>query len=165
MEKDSKRSRNEGDETKRRRSRETKRRIRADAGSEEQRSSDEGQKQHKLHISFLLNRASSSLDDLTPAATAGDPSNRSISTPRLSSTLQRQPAPFANSSSAPMASASRSHPHYFNVANDTRSSSERRRTCEQCGKIFAQPADLKKQCVTHILTWVQRSAYKLTIFI
>lgn len=26
-----------------------------------------------------------------------------------------------------------------------RSSSERRRTCEQCGKIFAQPADLKKQ--------------------
>lgn len=33
-------------------------------------------------------------------------------------------------------------------ANDDvsrRSSSERRRTCEQCGKIFAQPADLKKQ--------------------
>lgn len=35
--------------------------------------------------------------------------------------------------------------HHVTDNMSRRSSSERRRTCGQCGKIFAQPADLKKQ--------------------
>lgn len=107
---------------------------------------NEQEKPLKHQISFLLNQThtgSSSLDQRHSDVQSRrhDPGSMSRSMHRP---VKIEPAPEDMWRDAMR--QSKNH-RYGQSSYARRSSSEKRRTCEQCGKVFAQPADLKKQYV------------------
>lgn len=121
---------------------------------DEDESSDEGEDNRVKHqISFLLNQGSNPAENHETERTRRFSSHASASSVHRGSSSSQvkmdvDASVYASSSEAGReeSSINKQQRRRADPASADRSSSERRRrTCDICGKIFAQPADLKKQ--------------------